>query len=98
VNDEPAPQPTWKGAAEKVYTNAVAISGGPFDVTLVFGLQQQERPDRPGDRPAVEEVVRVSMSWGHAKSMIPLLARVVADYESKVGEIPAPGFENFWRE
>jgi hypothetical protein len=37
------------------------------------------------------------MSWGHLKSMIPLLARMVADYESRVGEIPAPGFEDNWK-
>jgi hypothetical protein len=98
VNDKPAPQVTWKGPGEQVYTNAVAINGGPFDVTLVFGLSQQEDPGKPQDRPTVQEVVRVSMSWGHAKSMLPLLARVVAEFESKVGEIPAPGFENFWRE
>jgi hypothetical protein len=98
VNDQPAPQPTWKGTAENVYTNAVAINGGPFDVTLVFGLQQQANPAQPAEGAQVQEVVRVSMSWGHAKSMLPLLARVVADYESKVGEIPAPGFQEFWRE
>ena len=98
MDDNPAPQPAWKGAGERVYTNAVAINGGPFDVTLVFGLQQQEQPAQPDERAPVQEVVRVSMSWGHAKSMIPLLARVVADYESKVGEIPAPGFEGFWKE
>ncbi len=33
------------------------------------------------------------MSLGHAKSMLPLLARAIADYESQVGEIPSPGFE-----
>jgi len=45
----------------------------------------------------LEEVARVSMSWGHAKSMIPLLAKMVADYESKYGEVPAPGFGDNWR-
>jgi hypothetical protein len=36
-------------------------------------------------------VVRVAMSWAHLKSMIPLFVRVVADYETKLGQIPTPG-------
>lgn len=74
-----------------------AVNGGPFDVTVVFGLQQQEVPAQPGQEPRVEEVVRVSMSWAHAKSLIPLLARVVADYESKMGQVPSPGFDDQWK-
>ena len=87
--------PAWEGAAERLYANALAISGGPFDVTLVFGLQQSA----PGSAtvPPVEEVVRVSMSWGHAKSIVPLLAKIVADYESANGQVPSPGFDEFWK-
>lgn len=97
-SEEAADQAAWKGPAQQVYANAVTIGGGPFDVMLTFGLQQAVVTGASGEQPAVvEETVRVSMSWGHAKSMIPLLARLVADYESKYGEVPAPGFGDNWR-
>jgi hypothetical protein len=38
------------------------------------------------------------MSLSHAKSMLPLMAKVIADYEQKFGQIPAPGFGDFSRE
>jgi hypothetical protein len=67
-------QPSWRGPTEPVYANSLALNGGPFDVVLVFGIQQ---PPLPGnlddDPPQVQETVRVAMSWGHAKSMIPLI-------------------------
>lgn len=37
------------------------------------------------------------MSWGHAKSMIPLLASMVAEYEGQFGQVPAPGFDQMWK-
>jgi Protein of unknown function (DUF3467) len=94
VSEQPATPPSWTGEAPRIYTNAVAINGGPFDVILIFGLQ--ESAVGSGEH-SVEEVARISMSWGHAKSMIPLLAKMVADYESKYGEVPAPGFGDNWR-
>jgi hypothetical protein len=98
VSDQPEAEPvTWEGAAERAYANSVAINGGPFDITLIFGLQQQPSPSQPVAQPPVQEVVRVAMSWGHAKSMIPLLARMVAEYETKFGPIPSPGFDENWR-
>jgi hypothetical protein len=73
----------------------MGITGGAFDVMFIFGMQQ---PLAGGTGEAVtEEVARVSMSWGHAKSIIPLLAKVVAEYESKYGEVPAPGFDENWK-
>ncbi len=98
MSDEAAEPPAWSGPAKQVYANAVKIHGGAFDVMLAFGLQQGPVDGPEDGRPApVEEVVRVSMSWAHAKSMIPLLARLVADYEAKYGEVPAPGFDDNWR-
>ena len=35
---------------------------------------------------------------GVASSMVPLLARVIADYEENVGPITAPGFDSFGKE
>ncbi|MGH3189052.1 MAG: DUF3467 domain-containing protein [Streptosporangiaceae bacterium] len=94
MSEEPAAPPRWTGDSPRSYANVVAINGGPFDVMLVFGVQEARMGS--GDQ-TLEEVARISMSWGHAKSMIPLLAKMVADYESKYGEVPAPGFEDNWR-
>ena len=94
MSEQPATPPSWTGEGPRFYANALGITGGPFDVMLVFGMQQ---PGIGGAEQSIEEVARVSMSWGHAKSIIPLLAKMVAYYESKYGEVPAPGFEENWR-
>ena len=75
----------------------MAIAAGPFDVTLIFGQQDNAARSPANPAPPSAELVRVSMSWAHAKSMIPLLARIVAEYEQQVGEIPAPGFDQNWK-
>lgn len=98
--DGPAPSaaPEWTNQGENVvFANALTINGGAFDVMLVFGRQDQPIPVVPNSQPPVTEVVRVGMSWGHAKSMIPLLARMVAQYEERFGAVPAPGFDENWR-
>jgi hypothetical protein len=98
---EPTPEgsqvtPTWTNQSEHLaYANALTISGGPFDLTLVFGQQDAPIPAEPSS--PVRETVRVTMSWGHAKSMIPLLAKIVSEYEQRFGEIPAPGFGESWK-
>ena len=102
MTEQPPPAPQqevaeWIDQAENLaYANAVSVNGGPFDVTLVFGRQEMHVPTQEGPAP-VREVVRVAMSWGHAKSIIPLLARIVSEYESRFGEIPAPGFGESWK-
>lgn len=88
----------WAGErAELLYTNSMGVTAGPFDVTLIFGQQDNAARTPANPIPASTEVVRISMSWGHAKPMIPLLARVVAEYEQQVGPIPAPGFDQNWK-
>lgn len=73
----------------------MGITGNAFDVMFIFGMQQ---PPAGGTGEAItREIARISMSWGHAKSIIPLLAKVVAEYESKYGEVPAPGFDDNWK-
>jgi hypothetical protein len=76
---------TWAGSpAEQLYAN----------VTMVFGHHDHAGALRvTSPQAAATEVVRVAMSWAHLKSMIPLLVRVVADYETRLGQIPAPGFD-----
>ena len=76
---------------EPIYANVIQVTYGPFDMVLDFGFKSPERT-RAGS-PDFDIVARVAMSLGHAKSMIPLLARLIADYEQKIGPITAPGFE-----
>jgi hypothetical protein len=76
---------------EPIYANVVQITTGPFDLTLDFGFKSPER--LRAQSPDFDIVARVSMSLGHAKSMIPLLTAQIAQYEQQVGPIPAPGFE-----
>ena len=79
-----------------IYANVVQVTYGPFDMILDFGFKSPERL-RTGS-PEYEIVARVAMSLSHAKSMLPLLARMIADYESKIGPITAPGFDEQSRE
>lgn len=65
-------------------------------MTLTFGKQDHTR--QTGGDQEVHAVVKVGMSWGHLKSMVPLLARMVASYEEQFGEVPAPGFDTMWKD
>jgi hypothetical protein len=76
-----------------VYSNVVQITTGPFDMVFDFGFRSPERA-RSGSA-EFEVVSRVAMSLGHAKSLLPLLAKQIADYESRFGPITSPGFEQF---
>lgn len=66
----------------RFHANAVSVGGGPFDVALDFGY----RPT--GDKPDAEWQVRVTMSWEHLSSLVPLLQKLVDQYESEVGPLP----------
>ena len=48
--------------AGMVYTNSMGIAAGPFDVTLVFGHQDNTTRSEDNPAPASDEVVRVAMS------------------------------------
>jgi hypothetical protein len=78
-------------APEPIYANVVQITTGPFDLTFDFGYKSPDR-QRAGSAD-FDVVARVAMSLGHAKSMLPLIAQQIAQYEQKVGPITAPGFE-----
>jgi Protein of unknown function (DUF3467) len=79
-----------------VYANVVNMTAGPFDLVMDFGFKTPEQTSKGS--PDYEIVARVAMSLSHAKSMLPLLARVIAQYESQVGEIVSPGFEGHAKE
>jgi hypothetical protein len=80
-----------------VYANVVELTTGPYDIVLDFGFRGPESMKR-GPEGGYEVVARVAMSLAHAKSMVPLLARVIADYEENVGPITAPGFEDLGKQ
>jgi hypothetical protein len=89
MSDEQEPQP--------VDANVVEFTTGPYDIILDFGFRSPESIKR-GPTGGYKVVSRVAMSLAHAKSMLPLLARVIADYEEQVGPITAPGFDEMGKQ
>lgn len=73
------------------YANVVAITAGPFDVVLDFGFKAPEQTKKGS--PDHEIVARVAMSLSHMKTMLPMMAKILAQYEKDVGKIAAPGFD-----
>ena len=82
---------------QPVYANVVEFTTGPYDIVLDFGFRSPESIKRGPDG-GYTVVSRVAMSLAHAKSMLPLLARVIADYEEQVGPITAPGFDEMGKQ
>jgi hypothetical protein len=82
---------------EPVYANVVEFTTGPYDIVLDFGFRSPESV-KQGPTGGYTVVSRVAMSLAHAKSMLPLLARVIAEYEENVGPITAPGFDDMGKE
>jgi hypothetical protein len=79
-----------------VYANVVEVTVGPYDIVLDFGFKPPEATKRQSTE--YDNVARVAMSLGHAKSMLPVLAKMIAQYEANVGPITAPGFEDLSKE
>ena len=79
-----------------VYANVVQITIGPFDLVMDFGFKTPEQTQRGAME--YDSVVRVAMSLAHAKSMVPILPNVIAQYEQQDGPITAPGFEDLSKE
>jgi len=94
VKEESGGMPT--DVPEPVYANVVQMAVGPFDMVLDFGFRSPEEAAR-GQEGGYDVVARVAMSVGHAKSMLPLLAKLIAEYEDRFGQIPAPGFDDFMK-
>jgi hypothetical protein len=80
VPDEPAPF---------FYTNVMQAHLGAFDFTIEFGYKP---PEEQGTA-RFTKVCTVGMSLSHAKTMLPILAKLIAQYENAFGPIPAPGYE-----
>jgi hypothetical protein len=76
---------------DAVYANVVNMTAGPFDLVMDFGFKTPEQTAKGS--PDYEIVARVAMSLAHAKTMLPLLSKLIESYESQVGEITVPGLE-----
>ena len=85
-----------RDSTKPVYANVVEVTVGPYDIVLDFGFKPPESQKRQSTE--YENVARVAMSLGHAKSMLPVLAKMIAQYEQHVGPITAPGFEDMSKE
>lgn len=82
--------------APRFYANVVDVTAGPFDLVMQFGYKTPDQTRRGSTD--YEHVAEIAMSLGHAKTMLPMLARVIASYEKNVGQIPAPGFDDSAKE
>jgi hypothetical protein len=95
--DEPAePGKAAEPALPRFYANLVNIATSPYDVTLTWIEADPTvlREDQIGPHAMrMEAVAQVVMPLGHAKALIPLLVKVISQYETKFGQIPAPGFD-----
>ncbi len=81
---------------QPVYANVVNFTMGAYDLVIDFGFKTPEHAAKQSLD--YEIVARVAMSLAHAKSMLPILARLIAQYEGQVGPITAPGYEDFSKE
>jgi len=81
---------------QPVYANVAQITTGPFDLVIDFGFKPPESIQKGSTDHEI--VVRVAMSLSHAKSLIPLLANSIAQYEQRVGPITTPGFDEMSKE
>jgi hypothetical protein len=76
------------------YANVMQAHIGAFDFTIEFGYKSPE--DAGTTR--FTKICTVGMSLSHAKTMLPILARLIASYEGQFGTIPAPGYDEQARE
>jgi hypothetical protein len=76
---------------EKVYANQVQIYSNPFDIEVLFRRQQNARIEAGASEPEVVDVVSVTMSPQHAKSLLRVLTGVVERYEETFGKLHDPG-------
>lgn len=76
------------------YANVVNMHVGPYDFVMEFGYKTPE--EGPTNR--YTKICNVTMGLGHAKAMLPMMAKLIAAYEQNVGQIPAPGYDDMAKE
>jgi hypothetical protein len=80
-----------EGEAPFFYANVMEAKVGAYDFTIDFGY-------RSPDTGRATTVATIAMSISHAKTMIPVIAKLIAAYEQQFGPVPAPGYEEQSRE
>lgn len=73
--------------AQTIYANVAGASGGPFDLAVLFGYTAGSPDDEEG-RASPQWLLRVAMSWEHARALQRLLSEQIDKYEGQVGPIP----------
>lgn len=72
---------------QTIYANTAGVRGGPFDVAVQFGYAIG--PVENDEEPATSHwLMRVAMSWEHARAFHRLLGEQIDKYEEQVGPIP----------
>ena len=71
------------------YANVMEAHVGAFDFTIEFGY----KPPEERGTARYNKVCTVAMSLSHAKTMLPIITKLIAQYESNFGQIPAPGYD-----
>lgn len=70
-----------------IYANTAGMRGGPFDMSLEFGYvvpkMENEDPVPP------TWLVRIAMSYEHARAFHELLGQQLDSYEDAVGKLPS---------
>jgi Protein of unknown function (DUF3467) len=67
----------------KIYANNIEMNVTHWDMSLIFG----EIVGEEGDKPIVEQKVKVNMSKEFTKALLNLLTVNIAAYEKQYGEI-----------
>jgi hypothetical protein len=99
TDEQGSVEPVWVNEVPRYYTNLVNVSLGSYDVVLTFlesdsTLLPATPPTNDSWRTSgLAPKCQVVMSLGHAKALIPLLVKGIADFETRFGVIPAPGFD-----
>lgn len=86
----------FAGPPPRFHANVINLAPSAFDVTMTFiEADPTALPEGQGEpnAPRIHAVAQVTMSLGAVKAMIPLMVKLIADYESRFGEIPSPGFD-----
>ncbi len=75
-------------ALQLVYANSASLRGGPFDIAIDFGHVVGPATESGEALPLTQWIVRVALSWEHARAIHRLLGEQLSQYEARVGAIP----------
>lgn len=80
--ETPPEEPTLGPELPLVYANWVRLVPGPLDLGLDAGYFAPDTPPRP--------MLRLVLTWEHAKILHQLLGSIIEQREGNVGEIKLP--------